>query len=160
MQVAGEVGRRQSNAGFRVSSSSGDNVNAAPWYGIGQSNLVLPGGSGVAAVQLGGYYGLNFQTSLGQMVLNEIGNVGIGTTSPVQKLEVLGHEYIDAVAGAGNIHLNPNGCLRCWRDTGDVNDTVDNPLSSSGWSTQQIAFNQQNGSQVWSMGWMNWRPRL
>jgi len=47
LQVAGEVGSIGTNAGFRVSSSSGDNVNAAPWYGIGQSNLVLPGGSGV-----------------------------------------------------------------------------------------------------------------
>ncbi len=86
LQVAGEVGSIGTNAGFRVFSGSGDNVNAAPWYGIGQSNLVLPGGSGVGAVQLGGYYGLNFQTSGGQMVLNESGNVGIGTASQGKNL--------------------------------------------------------------------------
>jgi hypothetical protein len=80
---------------------------------------------------------------------NFTGNVGIGTTSPSARLSV----------GSGNqIALvdNPVG----WASYGEVpniliTDTVNNPLSNGGWSYQQLALNQQNGQQVWSIGWMN-----
>ncbi len=102
--------------------------------------------------------------SAGQVQFNGINNVlagssslvwdntnlrlGIGTTGPTAKLTV----------GAGNqIALvdNPTG----WGSYGQVpniviTDTADNPLSSGGWGYQQLAFNQQNGQQVWEMGWL------
>lgn len=56
----------------------------AYWYGLG---LVAASGK---YVTLGGYYGLKIFTSGVQITMTEDGNVGIGTSSPVDKLEVAG----------------------------------------------------------------------
>ena len=56
----------------------------AYWYGLG---LVAASGK---YVTLGGYYGLKIFTSGVQITMTEDGNVGIGTTSPVDRLEVAG----------------------------------------------------------------------
>ena len=95
-----QVNGRSSALSYKVSSSFTDLVNSAPWYGLGQSNLVLPNGDDIPAVQLAGYYGINFQTGLGQMVFTQAGNVGIGTTTPDAPLHV---------AATVNGFANPNG---------------------------------------------------
>jgi len=77
------------NLGVRVHGIPGDNINAAPWYGVGQSNITFTGSTSTAT-QLAGYFGLNFQTSAGQMVMLSNGFVGIGTTQPDAALAVNG----------------------------------------------------------------------
>ncbi len=79
-------GEAFSQGGLRVLSAIGDNVNGAPWYGIGVDTLQIQ----KSDVQLAGFYGLNFQTGSGQMVMTNAGNVGIGNTAPTAKLAVNG----------------------------------------------------------------------
>lgn len=89
LEVAGgEIMCSGLNAGFRVYSSNGDNVNGAPWYGLGVSNTDLGFGVSNSTVQLAGYYGLNFQTAQGRMVMLNNGNVGIGVTQPSNILHI------------------------------------------------------------------------
>jgi len=88
-----DVNGRAGATSFKVFSTFGDLINNAPWYGIGQSSISL--WTGYYATQLAGYYGLNFQTGNGQMVIRgDNGNVGIGTLTPTQKLEVSGNANI------------------------------------------------------------------
>jgi len=69
--------------GYYVGGAYDDLVNNSPWYGIGASNVTLPGADyATSTVQVAGYYGIEFVTQQGDMVLNEQGNVGIGTNSP------------------------------------------------------------------------------
>jgi hypothetical protein len=82
-----DVNGRAGATSLKVSSTFADLTNNAPWYGIGMSNLTLTG-QGSTAVQLGGYYGLNFaESGANRMVIN-LGNVGIGTTNPLSVLHV------------------------------------------------------------------------
>lgn len=67
---------------------SAQKVNNSPWYGLGESNVVLPDVS-YNAMQLAGYYGLLLKTSSGELVLQNNGNVGIGTTSPNAQLHIV-----------------------------------------------------------------------
>ena len=103
-------------------------VNNSPWYGLGKANLAFPN-SNYEAVQLAGYYGLLFKTAAGEFTIHENGNIGIGTTSPSQKLEVKGrvllksdsyvHYAIERENGAKSLH-------------GITSNTHDAFLSSSG----------------------------
>jgi hypothetical protein len=91
-------GRAQASS-WSVFSTSGDVTNNSPWYGLGYSNLTLPSASG-NAIQVGGYYGLNFATAAGSstMVLNQQGNLGLGTNNPTSKLQVeSGSIYLSGV---------------------------------------------------------------
>jgi hypothetical protein len=54
-------------------------------------------------------------------------------------------QLVDSPSGWGNYGQVPNIVLT---------DTFDNPLSIDGWSYKQISFSQQNGSEVWSQGWV------
>lgn len=94
-QGALDVTGRASASSFKVSSTFGDLVNDAPWYGIGLSNTTLPG-QGSTAVQLGGYYGLTFAESGATRMVINAGKVGIGTTNPNEAL---------SVGGSGNISI-------------------------------------------------------
>lgn len=78
---------------FSVITNLNDLVNAAPWYGMGLSNKVLQGQGGTA-VQVGSYWGINFQDRMGSMVYSN-GQLGIGTDNPQAKLHVDG----DAILG-------------------------------------------------------------
>ena len=111
-----DVNGRASATSFKVNSSFTDLVNNSPWYGLGLSNLTLPG-AGSQSIQLGGYYGLNFQTASGQLVIHQNGNVGIGTTNPQSKLHVANDGYATfgpnstwgatlRVGGNGNVDNN------------------------------------------------------
>lgn len=96
----GEIVSSGPGAGFRVLGGTGDNVNGAPWYGVGAGTLNLfPGNQN--AVQVGGYYGLDFENATGTMVIRgDNGNVGIETDSPEAKFEVNGDVKIGSGPGA------------------------------------------------------------
>lgn len=66
--------RAQLSNGLRLGSDNAE-VNGAPYYGLGMSNLQLPNGSGYPAVQLGGYYGLNLQSAGGSLTIQADGTV-------------------------------------------------------------------------------------
>jgi fibronectin-binding autotransporter adhesin len=86
-----EVNGRAKASSWSVYSTSGDVTNSSPWYGLGWSNLTLPNAS-ANAVQLGGYYGINFATAAGSstMVLNQQGRLGLGTNNPDAQLQISG----------------------------------------------------------------------
>lgn len=84
-----DVNGRAGATSFKVSSTFGDLTNNAPWYGIGMSNLTLSG-QGSTAVQIAGFYGINFaESGANRMVIN-MGNVGVGTVNPSYTLDVSG----------------------------------------------------------------------
>jgi hypothetical protein len=130
LDVAGEV---RASGGFRTGSSLGDNINAAPWYGLGNSNLTLPG-SPYPATQLAGYWGLNFQTSTGQMVMNMAGNVGIGTTGPIGKLSV-------ASPDTGVWGLGPGTWSNAYALFGQNSNNVNGAALGVGYSTTDDVAN-------------------
>ncbi len=79
-----------SSGGFRVLGSATDDVNSATWYGVGASSLNLWTGN-QNAVQVAGFFGLDFETANGLLVIRgDNGNVGIGTSTPAQNLTVAG----------------------------------------------------------------------
>jgi hypothetical protein len=86
---------------------AGTNVNNSPWYGLGSSNVTFPGVNH-SAIQLAGYYGVLFKTTGGEFSLNHQGNVGIGTTEPVAKLDVRGDISIK-YGNSLKVHTNWNG---------------------------------------------------
>ncbi len=92
-----------------------DRANDSPWYGLGQSNYILPGTFiDSPAVQLAGFYGLLLKTEQGELAIHEFGNVGVGTTDPQDKLHVIGNVRSGTVSGGnGAFYLgNPSHGLR------------------------------------------------
>ncbi len=96
-----QVNGRASADSFSVGQATEDNFNNSPWYGIGQSNITLPGTDYEfgTAVQVAGYYGLLFQAAGGQAVFNQQGNFGIGTTAPATMLDVAGSARLTSTTG-------------------------------------------------------------
>jgi hypothetical protein len=72
------VGGRATADSWAVGQIANDNVNNAPWYGIGRSNITIPG-QPASTVQVAGYYGLTFKTAAGQMTLNTSGDLSLDT---------------------------------------------------------------------------------
>ena len=82
--------------GFNVNDSYG----SFPHYGLGYAG-------GVSITNLAGYFGLSFGTSgTERMRITGTGNVGIGTTSPNVKLQVVGD--IRITANDPILYLTPN----------------------------------------------------
>jgi len=127
-----DVNGRAGATSFKVSSTFADLINNAPWYGIGQSNISLwTGQPTYYATQLAGYYGLNFKTANGQMVITgDTGNVGIGTTAPVAKLDILS-------ATRSGTHPSAIKGLYVTGDFGEASDGVEFRHSNA---TQGIGF--------------------
>ena len=95
--AVGQVLSEGPGAGFRVLSGTNDNVNGAPWYGVGASNLNLFTGSTQNSVQVAGYFGLDFETATGTMVMRgDSGYIGLETDSPEERLEVNGNIKLTA----------------------------------------------------------------
>jgi hypothetical protein len=110
VSVTGEVVSIGPGAGFRVLGGAGDDVNGSPWYGVGQSTLNLfPGQQN--AVQVAGFYGLDFETSQGTMVIRgDSGYIGLNTDSPGEMLEVNGN--IKLTSGTGAHVEYPDGTIQ------------------------------------------------
>ena len=98
LQVGGEV-YSGIGGGFRVNSINGDDVYNAPWYGIGVNNASFSGSPANSVVQVAGYYGIMFKTSLGESAYTSAGNFGIGDTAPSARLSVVGNAVIGYASG-------------------------------------------------------------
>ena len=82
-----------------------DGNNTHPWYGIDYRHCVDSTETGKAYTSISSYYGLYFKTG-DQRFIFDGGNVGIGTTSPTQKLDVYGN-----IRAAGQIIREGHGGL-------------------------------------------------
>lgn len=74
-----------------------DGTNTHPWYGYDHRY----NNTGVFSTTISDYFGLCFRTQDGYLVMNSAGNVGIGTTSPSQKLHVDGN-----ILATGELYAN------------------------------------------------------
>lgn len=108
-----DINGRASAQSFKVGSSFTDLTNNAPWYGIGMSNITLPGAQSTT-VQVAGFYGLLLQTAGAQMVLTQGGNIGIGTTQPSSKLEVNGSIKLSSGSGSGVVFPDGSAQTTAW----------------------------------------------
>ncbi len=135
LEVAGEVASVGPNKGFRVRWTNGNDVNSAPWGGLGESSVILPGSTD-NAVQLAGWGGLHLITASGNISMTQSGNVGIGTTSPSQKLEVNGN-----IISSGDICNGGGKCLSSIFQTNVIAGT--NPTCPSG---QTMIMKSYNGT--------------
>lgn len=77
----------------------------AYWYGLGM-------GEPTKEVTLGGYFGLKLFTRSGMLTMLQNGNVGIGTTNPLDKL------HVEGAARVNYLTCNNN----TWTDTLEVNN--------------------------------------
>ncbi len=119
--AGGEIESEGVGHGFRVLGEPADRINQAPWYGLGVSNLSLWQGI-QNAVQIGGYFGLNFQTGNGTMVIRgDNGNVGIGTSTPGASLEINGN--VKMTSGSGASLTFPDGSVQSTAYTGTTCST-------------------------------------
>lgn len=149
-----DAGSNRMNAySYKVSSSFTDLVNNAPWYGLGQSNLTIAGAGG-QAVQVAGYWGLNFQTNNTQMVLTQMGKVGINTNNPGSTLDINGTLHTSSdVTIDGNLTLTAANLKQIQTPYIGFNNGYTQPSNSN-----NVALFPNNTSTTldivgWSNGW-------
>ncbi len=104
-----------------------DGTNSHPWYGYDHRYH----NTGVYSTTISDFYGLTLRTSQGNISMNATGNVGIGTTSPMQKLHVAdgnvlvsGEAYYRTEGRAGSSWNNGYGAL----SVGIMNNNSQTPL--------------------------------
>jgi hypothetical protein len=79
------------------------NPGGAANYGMTYSNFGTTA-AGLPGISLAGYYGVNFYTGASEkMRLNGNGNLGIGTTTPTEKLDIVGSSKISGKVGIGGV---------------------------------------------------------
>lgn len=76
--------------GGNLNDSWSDGTNTHPWYGIDSRYY----NTGIYSTTITDYHGMLLKTGSGILSITSGGNVGIGTTSPSQKLHVSGNTYI------------------------------------------------------------------
>jgi hypothetical protein len=116
LEVAGQFG--QGNTAVRINSSALSGYSGNLSFGVSPAT---PGNYVAAAIHAESSDGtvndggvLRFETAapdashtlIARMSINQVGNVGIGTTAPVEKVEVVGNLKL---SGAGNGILFPDG---------------------------------------------------
>ncbi len=104
-----------------------DGTNSHPWYGYDHRYH----NTGVYSTTISDFYGLTLRTSQGNISMNATGNVGIGTTSPTQKLHVAdgnvlvsGEAYYRTEGRVGSSWNNGYGAL----SVGIMNNNSQTPL--------------------------------
>jgi hypothetical protein len=79
------------------------NPGGAANYGMTYSNFGTTA-AGLPGISLAGYYGINFYTGAAEkMRLNGNGNLGIGTTTPTEKLDIVGNSKVSGKVGIGGV---------------------------------------------------------
>jgi hypothetical protein len=119
------------NVGDNSGDGSPDDNTGSPWYGLGYDDLAWNVStqrySGDIPI-LSGYNGVALRSGAGNLVLTTAGNVGIGTTNPLCKLDVAGAIYLRAET-IGGIDLdggsdlsNRSNTYIAFGDAGTVTD--------------------------------------
>jgi hypothetical protein len=103
--------------GDNSGDGSPDDNTGSPWYGLGFHDLAWNDQSykysGNIPI-LSGYSGVALRSGSGNLVLTTAGKVGIGTTSPTQKLHVEGD--IHCKSGTSYVQISGGGSI--WRNYG------------------------------------------
>lgn len=87
--------------GDSVTEDWSDGNNTHPWYGIDYRHCVDSTETGKSYTSISSYFGLYFKTG-GSRFIFDGGNVGIGTTSPIEKLDVNGNIISNNIRIYGN----------------------------------------------------------
>ena len=93
----------QANASFRIINSS---VNGGRTYSLGSGDNTSAGGNGLFVYDETG--------AAARLLVNNVGDIGIGTTSPTQKLHVVGNAMFTSVgagAYANDLNITSTGVL-------------------------------------------------
>lgn len=104
---------------FTSISHNGENYSATPGYD--QSGQIWTNGNALVLRNSGsGIIRFETHTSMNtieRMRINDVGNVGIGTTNPIAKLQIANGDIFIEDASFGVIMKSPDG--QCWRMTVD-----------------------------------------
>lgn len=97
LQVDGDISAAK-KIGFNIQDAFDVSGNSVAHYGLSRIS-----GTGYHNVALSGYYGLEFYT-LGEQRIKVLGNgnVGIGTTAPKERLEILGNLFFRSASNTVN----------------------------------------------------------
>lgn len=87
--------------GNNIGDDWSDGNNTHPWYGIDYRHCVDSTETGKAYTSISSYFGLYFKTG-GSRFIFDGGNVGIGTASPIEKLDVHGNIISNNIRIYGN----------------------------------------------------------
>ena len=105
----------QANASFRIINSS---TNGGRTYSLGSGDNTSLGGYGL--------FVYDETAGAARLLVNNVGNVGIGTTSPTQSLHVVGNARITAMNGIGDIGADANGVLQAATSDMNLKNTIEN----------------------------------
>jgi hypothetical protein len=119
------------------------NPGGAANYGMTYSNFGTTA-AGLPGISLAGYYGINFYTGAAEkMRLNGNGNLGIGTTNPTEKLDIVGNSKISGKVTIGGNPFPTNTLYTNYKlfvKGGILTDEVRVALSTaSGWADYVFA---------------------
>jgi hypothetical protein len=116
IDVLGDI--RAQGGGLYITSFS-DNVNGAPWHGIGKATAVS--GAASESVQLAGFYGLRLKTSQGQVELNQSGHMTVSGNVSTEKLTAKVGTVIGTNYETRAKHFNGN--YGVWQTLFDITTT-------------------------------------
>jgi hypothetical protein len=105
----------QANASFRIINSS---ARGGRSYSLGSGDSTSAGGNGLFVYDETG--------ASARLLVNNVGNIGIATTSPTQKLHVVGNARITAMNAINDIGADANGVLQAATSDMNLKNTIEN----------------------------------